>query len=69
MAERKFYLGDLVKKKTGSNWHGKIVGFYSTEITPIGYCIESVFEKGSVQIYPEGALSLWKRGETDENAG
>lgn len=54
----KFKLGDRVCKIKGSQWHGIIVGTYSTELTPIGYCVESEREKGSVQIYPESALEL-----------
>lgn len=52
----KYKLGDKVQKTKGSQWHGTVVGFYSTELTPIGYAVESEFEKGSVQIYPEIAL-------------
>jgi hypothetical protein len=52
----KYQLGDYVEKKSGSMWHGVVVGFYSTELTPRGYAVESKFEKGSVQIYLEGAL-------------
>ena len=32
----KFNLGDMVKKVSGSQWHGKVVGTYSTELTPEG---------------------------------
>ena len=53
-----FTLGDLVRKKSGSEWEGKIVGFYSTELTPEGYAVESSTHKGSVQIYPAKALEL-----------
>lgn len=53
---RKFQLGDRVTKNKGSSWTGRVVGFYSTELTPVGYAIESETEKGSVQIYPEAAL-------------
>ena len=53
---RKFHLGTRVRKIKGSSWHGLIVGFYSTTQTPIGYCVESEREPGSVQIYPETAL-------------
>ena len=53
---RKFQLGDRVTKTKGSNWTGRVVGFYSTSLTPIGYAVESETEKGSVQIYPEQAL-------------
>ena len=51
-------LGKRVRKKSGSNWQGLIVGFYSTDLTPEGYAVESEKEKGSVQIYPRKALEL-----------
>lgn len=47
-----------VRKIKGSSWQGPIVGFYSTVLTPVGYCVESEREPGSVQIYPESALEL-----------
>lgn len=53
---RKFRLGDPVRKTKGSQWSGRVVGFYSTELTPDGYAVESFTEKGSVQIYPGSAL-------------
>ena len=53
---RRFRLGDRVTKTKGSSWTGHVVGFYSTELTPNGYAIESENEPGSVQIYPESAL-------------
>jgi hypothetical protein len=53
-----FVLGDRVTKKKGSCWTGRVVGFYSTAHTPVGYCVESETERGSVQIYPEAALKL-----------
>jgi dihydrofolate reductase (trimethoprim resistance protein) len=51
-----FNIGDRVRKTRGSQWQGKVVGFYSTEYTPEGYCVESEREIGSVQIYPVGSL-------------
>lgn len=54
----KFTLGDRAKKKSGSSWQGHVVGFYSTKLTPFGYCVESEREPGSVQIYPEAALEF-----------
>lgn len=51
-----FQLGTLVTKKSGSSWTGRVVGFYSTELTPEGYAVESETETGSVQIYPAKAL-------------
>ena len=53
-----FQLGDAVEKISGSSWHGRIVGWYSTDLTPEGYAVESDFEPGSVQIYPAAALRL-----------
>jgi hypothetical protein len=52
----KFKIGDYVRKVKGSEWCGLIVGTYSTELTPEGYCVESAVHKGSVQIYPASAL-------------
>ena len=52
----KFQLGDQVAKISGSSWHGRIVGWYSTSLTPEGYAVESDHEPGSVQIYPAAAL-------------
>lgn len=51
-----FELGERVRKKKGSSWVGKIVGWYSTSLNPEGYCVESEREPGSVQIYPAAAL-------------
>lgn len=47
-----------VRKKSGSNWHGRIVGFYCTTNTRIGYAVESEREVWSVQIYPASALEV-----------
>jgi hypothetical protein len=55
----KFRVGDWVFKTRGSAWRGKVVGVYSTKQTPIGYCVESAFEPGSVQVWPEAALAVW----------
>ena len=55
----KFKLGDYVFKISGSSWRGRVVGTYSTTLTPEGYCVESIFEYGSVQLYPAKALELW----------
>ena len=49
-------IGDFVRKKSGSEWEGFIVGFYSTNLTEKGYAVESSAHPGSVQIYPEHAL-------------
>ena len=59
-ANATFQRGDIVRKKSGSEWEGAIVGTYSTTLTPEGYAVESSAHAGSVQIYPVGALELVK---------
>lgn len=54
----KYQLGDKVTKIKGSDWTGKVVGFYSTELTQRGYAVESEAHYGTVQIYTEVALEL-----------
>lgn len=54
-----FPIGRLVKKRSGANWRGRVCGYYSTKLTPRGVCVESIYEPGSVQIYPEHALELY----------
>lgn len=56
----KFKRGDTVRKTKGSEWHGTVVGTYSSTLTSEGYAVESWTERGSVQIYPASALELWK---------
>lgn len=51
-------LGTRVRKIKGSSWQGKIVGYYQTKLTPIGYAIESEREVGSVQIFPHHAVEV-----------
>lgn len=56
-----FSRGDLVRKRSGSAWVGRVVGEYSTNLTPEGYAVESDAHPGSVQIYPAAALELIQR--------
>lgn len=49
-------IGTRLRKRKGSSWQGRVVGYYSTSLTNVGYCIESEREPGSVQIYPASAL-------------
>lgn len=49
-------MGQYLEKISGSSWKGYVRGFYSTDLTPEGYCIESATETGSVQLYPKRAL-------------
>lgn len=62
----KFKLGDYVHKVNGSDWSGLIVGTYSTELTPEGYCVESDSHWGSVQIYPAKALIFKYQGKKSD---
>lgn len=52
------HLGKRVRKKSGAAWSGRVVGWYSTQLTPRGYAVESDAHPGSVQIYPEAALEF-----------
>jgi len=53
-----FPMGTRVRKKTGSSWQGRVVGYYSSSLTTLGLCVESEREPGSVQIYPLKALEV-----------
>ena len=55
---KRFKRGDRVRKTSGADWVGTVVGEYSTMLTPEGYCVESELHEGSVQIYPAHALEL-----------
>ena len=61
LAGAKFRPGDIVTKISGSSWTGTVCGFYTTELTPRGYCVNSINEPNSVQIYPEQSLGLVAR--------
>lgn len=63
---KRWQLGDKVRKKRGSSWRGVVCGFYSTPHTPQGYCVDSAFEPGSVQVWPEAALEDWDGGSDAE---
>ena len=56
-APHEWPIGTRVSKISGSQWHGCVCGFYSTKLTPEGYCVESERESGSVQNYPRAALT------------
>lgn len=64
----KFHLGDRVQKRSGSSWRGKVVGFYSTNNNPVGLCVESEYEPGSVQNYPEAAFEPTTKGAVNGEA-
>lgn len=56
--ESAFPIGTRVRKTKGSSWQGRVCGYYSTDLTPFGICVESERESGSVQIYPASALEV-----------
>lgn len=55
-ADAKFSRYDRVTKIKGSSWTGRVVGWYRSSITPLGYNVESENEPGAVQLYPQSAL-------------
>lgn len=57
---REFGIGSMVRKKSGSWWEGRVVGFYSTDQTRDGVCVQLDRPMGPVQIYPASALELVK---------
>lgn len=58
VSDWKFCMGQPVRKRIGSWWEGRVVGFYSTNATPRGYAVQMPGPRnnGPVQIYPEAAL-------------
>lgn len=58
-SEPRWPLGAKVRKNRGSSWRGTVCGYYSTPHTPVGYYVDSAFEPGSVQVWPEVALEDW----------
>jgi R67 dihydrofolate reductase len=58
LPSRTFALGDMVRKRTGSWWEGRVVGFYSTAQTPDGVCVQLEKPQGPVQIYPAKTMEL-----------
>ena len=61
--------GTRLQKIHGALWRGRVVGYYSTEQTAIGYVIESSFEPGSVRVYPAHALKPWDKLEETQGLG
>lgn len=62
----RFGFGALVGKHSGSWWEGRVVGFYSTAQTPVGYNVQlDMVPNGPVQIYPEAALSAIKPSDVE----
>ena len=57
-AKLPFPRGDRVRKKSGSQWQGRVVGYYSASRTQSGIAVESEREIGNVQVYPAEAFEL-----------
>lgn len=53
-----FDFGERVRKISSSEWNGRVCGYYVTDQTSCGACVESEREVGSVQIYPARALEI-----------
>jgi len=57
-AKLPFPLGARVRKKSGSQWQGRVVGYYSASRTKNGIAVESEREIGNVQVYPAEAFEI-----------
>lgn len=64
-AKLPFPLGARVRKKSGSQWQGRVVGYYSASRTQNGIAVESEREIGNVQVYPAEAFEIVSE-ETNE---
>ena len=53
-----FPIGTRLRKKSGSQWQGFVVGYYSSSLTTKGVAVESETHRGSVQIYPATAMEI-----------
>lgn len=58
-ADAAFAFGASAKKKGKADWRGRICGWYRTDMTPLGYVIESAYHFGSVQLYPATGIEPW----------
>lgn len=58
-ADAAFAFGSFAKKKGKADWRGRICGWYRTDMTPLGYVIESAYHFGSVQLYPATGIEPW----------
>jgi len=63
MTTPKFHPGTFVSKSSGSDWVGRVVGNYNTNLTSEGVAVESFAHPGSVQIYPVKALHAVREPE------
>jgi hypothetical protein len=57
LSER-FPLGANVRKVSGPQWHGKIVGYYSSSFTPEGLVIECTADGALGQVHVEPAKRM-----------
>lgn len=55
-AEAQWPINTLVRKRRGSWWEGRVVGYYSTKDNPHGLCVQLDRPNGPVQIYPAEAM-------------
>ncbi len=53
-----FPLGCAVRKKSGPEWHGKVVGYYSSSFTHEGLVIECTAEGARGQVHVEPAKRM-----------
>lgn len=56
----KFPLGCEVRKASGPEWHGKVVGYYASTFTPEGLVIECTVEGARGQVHVEPAKRMMR---------
>lgn len=58
--EQQFPLGTRVRKISGPEWEGMVVGYYSSTFTPEGLVIECTAEGARGQVHVEPAKRMEK---------
>lgn len=56
--QTRFPLGTPVRKISGPQWHGKVVGYYSSSFTAEGLVIECTAEGALGQVHVEPAKRM-----------
>jgi hypothetical protein len=64
-----FPLGCEVRKKSGPEWQGKVVGYYSSSFTPEGLVIECIADGAKGQVHVEPAKRMERAHMTGKPEG
>ena len=63
-----FEIGCLVKKDSGPQWNGQVVGYYSSSFTPEGIVIECTAPGALGQVHVEPSKRMRRRDEAEETS-